>query len=165
METNSSENQYQSLISTTMQDLAHSSLYDHVAFRAPKSPRSQLQGTVKSQKEDQDVIYDNIHVTASHTTTKDENHYQPLILDSERDTEEEYCTPFTLLSAENKYCNVCQPSFTGQQPLRSSPFLSTYMSPRSHGNPLSSQSSRAEPVHQLQVTTAIKSQKYQFKDH
>ena len=165
METNSSENQYQPLISTTMQDPAHSSLYDHVAFRVPKSPRSQLQGTVKSQKEDQDVIYDNIHVTASHTTTKDENHYQPLILDSERDTEEDYCTPFTLLSAENKYCNVCRPSFTGQQPLRSSPFLSTYMSPRSHGNPLSSQSSRAEPVHQLQVTTAIKSQKYQFKDH
>ena len=170
VENESSESQYQPLISTTMQDPVNSRLYDHVAFRAPRPPRSllpprsQLQGTVKSKK-DQD-IYDDVHVTASHTMTTDENHYQPLLFDGERDLEEEYCIPFTqpLLSAENKYCNVHQPSLMGQQPLRSSQFLSTCMTLKSHGN-ANSHSSRAEPVHQLHVTTAIVSREYQFKDH
>ena len=161
-----SESQYQPLISTTRSQDPSSS-YDLVAFRAFKYSKSPLQKVEKSQKEDQDID----DVSASNATKLDEDYYQPLLFDSEKDPEEDYCTPFTqpiLLSAENN--DVDKLYIMGKQPPRSLQFLSTCTSPESHGKtpPRSLKADKNLPgqaVHQLLATTAMVSRKHQFKGH
>ena len=161
-----SESQYQPLISTTRSQDS-SSTYDLVAFRAFRYSRSPLQNAVKSQKEDQDID----DVSASNATELDEDYYQPLLFDSEKDPEEDYCTPFTqpiLLSAENN--DVDKPYIMGKQPPRSLQFLSTCTSPELHGKtpPRSLKADKNLPgqaVHQLLATAAMVSRKHQFEGH
>ena len=87
-----------------------------------------MQEAVKSQKEDQDSD----DITASSTVQLDESYYQPLLFESHKDTEEDYCIPFTL-SAENS--NSDEPCFIGKQRQRSLQFLPICTSFKTHENP------------------------------
>ena len=122
-----SESQCQPLMSTTggMQGLGLSSCgYDRVALTSPRSPL-QMQEAVKSRKEDQDSD----DISASSAVKLNESYYQPLLFESHKDPEEDYCT----LSAENR--NLDKPCFIGKQQQRSLQFLPICTSFKTHDNP------------------------------
>ena len=124
-----SESQYQPLMSATgrMQDPSSCTGYDRVVLTSPRSPL-QMQEAVKSQK---DQNSDN--VTASSAVKIDESYYQPLLFESHKDPEEDYCVPFTL-SAEKS--NSDKPCFIDKQRQQSLQFLPICTSFKTHENPI-----------------------------